>query len=220
MKLAIYDFDGTYVNIQTLPELYKRWKVLHVNDRSHRLIWRKIMVRYIFHKLHLFGWTKRRFHPYTMEQTANLFQTVDQGTLSNFLQENYNNLKQYISDTMKQQLQEDHDNGYHTVLLSGNFDIILQPFQQDGFDTVIGSTSQKNGRLLTSKEVNIIIEDGKREAILQSFPEADLANSKAYADSGYDLPILELVGHPICVNPDTTLEAIAKQREYPILWTT
>ena len=154
-----------------------------------------------------------------MEQTANLFQTVDRDTLLRFLQENYNNLKQYISDTMKQQLQDDHDNGFHTVLLSGNFDIILKPFQQDGFDTVIGSISEKDGTLLTSKEVRIIIEDGKREAIINAFPNADLAKSKAYADSGYDLPILELVGFPVCVNPDSTLEEIAKEREYPILWT-
>ncbi|MFZ0492345.1 MAG: HAD-IB family hydrolase, partial [Acidimicrobiia bacterium] len=32
-----------------------------------------------------------------------------------------------------------------------------------------------------------------------------------------DLPMLELVGHPVAVNPDRALESIAFQRGWPII---
>lgn len=45
----------------------------------------------------------------------------------------------------------------------------------------------------------------------------DLGQSYAYADSGSDLPILSLVGHPVAVNPDRALEAVAHRRGWPIV---
>jgi hypothetical protein len=40
----------------------------------------------------------------------------------------------------------------------------------------------------------------------------DLAASYAYADSIYDLPLLEAVGHPVAVSPEERLASIARQR--------
>lgn len=45
----------------------------------------------------------------------------------------------------------------------------------------------------------------------------DLAQSYAYTDSAGDLPMLEIVGHPVAVNPDRALEAIAYHRGWPIV---
>ncbi len=45
----------------------------------------------------------------------------------------------------------------------------------------------------------------------------DLALSYAYSDSVSDLPMLEIVGHPIAVNPDRGLEAVARARGWPIV---
>lgn len=39
----------------------------------------------------------------------------------------------------------------------------------------------------------------------------------AYSDSVSDLPMLELVGHPVAVNPDSALESIARARGWPIV---
>jgi HAD superfamily hydrolase (TIGR01490 family) len=54
---------------------------------------------------------------------------------------------------------------------------------------------------------------GKVEA-MRAFAEEhdiDLAASYAYSDSLSDLPMLEAVGHPVVVNPDPALAAIAKR---------
>jgi len=42
--------------------------------------------------------------------------------------------------------------------------------------------------------------------------DIDLAASWAYSDSVSDLPMLELVGNPVAVNPDVQLAAIARER--------
>jgi len=45
----------------------------------------------------------------------------------------------------------------------------------------------------------------------------DLERSYAYSDSVSDLPMLELVGHPVAVNPDAALHAIARKRGWPVV---
>jgi HAD superfamily hydrolase (TIGR01490 family) len=42
----------------------------------------------------------------------------------------------------------------------------------------------------------------------------DLAASYAYSDSYTDLPMLEVVGHPVAVNPDRVLAKVAREREW------
>ena len=46
----------------------------------------------------------------------------------------------------------------------------------------------------------------------------DLANSYAYSDSITDLPMLELVGNPVAVNPDRELTRVAREREWDMRW--
>jgi len=41
--------------------------------------------------------------------------------------------------------------------------------------------------------------------------------SHFYSDSHNDLPLLELVDHPVAVDPDPTLAAIARQRRWPVI---
>ena len=219
MKLAIYDFDGTYISVQTLPFLFKLWKQKDVNNDAHKKYWGKIMRRFLLHKLHLFGWSKPHFRANAMELTADLFRTVNRETLNEFLEEFYQAIKTHISPRMKQQLMLDNQAGYHTVLLSGNYDIILKPFLKDGFGDVIGTKIEEGDDLLKSEDVNIIIHQRKQDIIKEQFQEADFSSSKAYADSDYDLPIFEIVGHPIAVNPDKRLRKIALERGFEIIET-
>lgn len=45
----------------------------------------------------------------------------------------------------------------------------------------------------------------------------DLALCYGYSDSVSDLPMLEVVGHPVAVNPDKGLESVARARGWPIV---
>ncbi|MBV9663688.1 MAG: HAD-IB family hydrolase [Actinobacteria bacterium] len=44
----------------------------------------------------------------------------------------------------------------------------------------------------------------------------DLAESYAYSDSFTDAPMLEVVGHPVAVNPDRPLLKLAREREWEV----
>jgi len=61
--------------------------------------------------------------------------------------------------------------------------------------------------------------EGKVERLGQWLDEhdADLAGSHFYSDSINDLPLLEQVAHPVAVDPDPRLAAIARTRGWPIL---
>ena len=54
----------------------------------------------------------------------------------------------------------------------------------------------------------------KRVAVREGY---DLDLCYAYSDSLSDLPMLEVVGHPVAVNPDSGLEAVARTRGWPIV---
>lgn len=53
-------------------------------------------------------------------------------------------------------------------------------------------------------------------ALLAEEMDIDLAESYAYSDSINDLPLLELVGHPHAVNPDSDLRTLARERGWPV----
>jgi phosphoserine phosphatase len=61
--------------------------------------------------------------------------------------------------------------------------------------------------------------EGKAQAIrdLAAAEGFDLAASYAYSDSESDLPMLRAVGHPVAVNPDATLERVAREEGWEIL---
>jgi hypothetical protein len=58
----------------------------------------------------------------------------------------------------------------------------------------------------------------KADAIVEAarLHDIDLAASYAYSDSATDLPMLEIVGHPVVVNPDRELARIARERDWEV----
>ena len=58
----------------------------------------------------------------------------------------------------------------------------------------------------------------KAEAIraLAAREGLDLSRCSAYSDSSNDIPMLSIVGHPVAVNPDSTLRAHARENDWKI----
>jgi phosphoserine phosphatase len=61
--------------------------------------------------------------------------------------------------------------------------------------------------------------EGKAEAItsLAAQRNIDLATSWSYSDSMSDIPMMELVGNAVAVNPDAQLAALARSRGWPVV---
>jgi len=67
----------------------------------------------------------------------------------------------------------------------------------------------------TGQLVDVPPTGESRASVLFDYAAAegiDLAESVAYADSASDLPMLEVVGFPVAVNPETRLAALARKR--------
>lgn len=89
------------------------------------------------------------------------------------------------------------------------------------FDGAIGSdiSAVRDGVYTGTPVGRFAYRSGKAEAIadLAASEGIDLAESYAYSDSESDLPMLETVGHPVAVNPDGPLAAIARERGWPVI---
>ncbi len=61
--------------------------------------------------------------------------------------------------------------------------------------------------------------EGKAEHIRKIAADRgyDLAQCYAYSDSASDLPMMLLVGHPVAVNPDRSMTAVAHRRGWPVV---
>ena len=88
------------------------------------------------------------------------------------------------------------------------------------FDGGVGSRSEVLDGVYTGREGGLFAyREGKAQAIreLAERKNLDLAGSYAYSDSESDLPMLRAVGHPVAVNPDSTLARIAAQEGWEVL---
>ena len=105
--------------------------------------------------------------------------------------------------------------GHRTVLITGAMDFAvagLKPL----FDEIISATMTVRPDGTYSGELATVPPTGETRAqLLADYCEAEgllLEESIAYADSTSDLPMLECVGFPVAVNPETRLAAIARKR--------
>jgi HAD superfamily hydrolase (TIGR01490 family) len=87
-------------------------------------------------------------------------------------------------------------------------------------DGGIGTKSEvRNGVYTGEPDGPFTYRSGKAEAIRAVAAERgiDLEASYAYSDSESDLPMLQAVGHPVAVNPDSELEKIAREGGWQIM---
>ncbi|MGZ4716197.1 MAG: HAD-IB family hydrolase [Acidimicrobiales bacterium] len=118
--------------------------------------------------------------------------------------------------------------GHRTVLITGALDFVIEPLRPLFDDIVCAElgVNQAVGRRgpTYNGELRDVPPTGETRAqALMDFAAAnglDLRESVAYADSTSDLPMLEAVGFPVAVNPETRLAALARKRGWLVeQWT-
>jgi HAD superfamily hydrolase (TIGR01490 family) len=109
--------------------------------------------------------------------------------------------------------------GHRTVLITGALDFVVDPLRPLFDDVVAARLGETPEGLLTGELVDVPPTGEARALAMAAYAEAEglsLAESVAYADSASDLPMLEAVGHPVAVNPETKLAAIARKRGWHV----
>ena len=106
------------------------------------------------------------------------------------------------------------------VLVSASPIEIVAPLADHlGVDEYVATTPMIDSEGRYTGEVEFYAQGPeKAEAILRLTHDLDLdlSGSWAYTDSATDLPMLELVGHPVAVNPDRDLRREAEKRGWLI----
>ena len=110
--------------------------------------------------------------------------------------------------------------GRRVVVVSASPDEIVRPLcRYFGIEDVIATRSQVDeDGVYTGKLELYAYGPAKAEAMIEmaEHEDIDLSESYAYSDSITDLPMLEAVGHPIVVNPDSELAAVAEERGWEV----
>jgi HAD superfamily hydrolase (TIGR01490 family) len=104
--------------------------------------------------------------------------------------------------------------GHRTVLITGALDFVVGPLQPL-FDDVLCARLRVDMDHYTGELTDVPPTGEARTQALEDYAAEhglDLAQSVAYADSSSDLPMLEAVGFPVAVNPETRLATLARKR--------
>jgi HAD superfamily hydrolase (TIGR01490 family) len=107
--------------------------------------------------------------------------------------------------------------GDYTVLVSGSFGPCLTPIAEYiGADVVLCTQLEVNDGVYSGEVVTPMIGAEKCRAARSLAAELDLCltDSYAYGDHPSDLPILEIVGHPVVVGNDAELARVADRRSW------
>lgn len=114
-----------------------------------------------------------------------------------------------------------HQRQGHTVaILSSATRYQIEPTARElGIDHVLCNHYEvENGRFTGDVVEPVVFARGKLEAARRFADErgVDLADCWFYSDGLEDLPLLEAVGRPRPLNPDTTLREVAVRRDWPV----
>ena len=117
-------------------------------------------------------------------------------------------------------VEQHRDRGERVYIVSAALQEIVAALAAElGFDGALGTICEVENGVYTGRSLRVLHGAAKADAVreLAARDHVDLAESTAYSDSDSDLPFLEVVGHPVVVNPDRALRATAAERGWPVL---
>ncbi|MBU6329083.1 MAG: HAD-IB family hydrolase [Acidobacteria bacterium] len=104
--------------------------------------------------------------------------------------------------------------GHRTVLITGALEFVVRPLAPLFDDIIAAEMAVEHG--VYNGELRTVPPTGESRAqALFDYADAhglDPREGVAYADSTSDLPMLEAVGFPVAVNPETRLATLARRR--------
>jgi fatty acyl-CoA reductase len=109
--------------------------------------------------------------------------------------------------------------GHRTVLITGALDFVVDPLRPLFDEVVCASLGEDADGRFTGRLEHLPPTGEARALALAEYAAAeglDLGESVAYADSASDLPLLECVGFPVAVNPESKLAALARRRGWHV----
>jgi HAD superfamily hydrolase (TIGR01490 family) len=130
-------------------------------------------------------------------------------------------LRKAVPEDLRAKIMSLKQAGCRIVLLSGSLQVLVEQLKERlEAEILIGNDLEVADGLLTGRKTGIFpYGEKKLDALFQRLdPEGiDWANSWALADRISDLPVFELVGHPVAVHADRRLRRLARKRGWEIV---
>lgn len=130
-------------------------------------------------------------------------------------------IKPLVLDKSKEIVEQHRNKGDELIIITATNYFITQPIAElFAIEHLIAPMPEVVDNHYTGKVAGIpSFGEGKVIRLLEWMKQHphDLANAFFYTDSRNDLPLLEKVGHPIAVNPDSYLKQEAQKRGWEIL---
>lgn len=111
------------------------------------------------------------------------------------------------------------EQGHSIAIVTASASIMVQPIAKElGVDHLFATELEEKDGRFTGAVTHFNKGHAKVERIRELVAEHgyDLDESYAYSDAATDIPMLELVGNPVAVNPDRPLKKQATEESWPI----
>jgi HAD superfamily hydrolase (TIGR01490 family) len=212
--LAVFDVDGTLVETNVVEYF------LYMRLRAQSLAAWPVFMAQLLRTAPRWLYLERRSRAEFQRSFYREYDGLDYEVMKRLGREALDavTLRRIYPEVMRR-IREHKRAGHRVLLLTGALDVVVEPLAE-----------------LLDVEVDcahVLIKDGRMTGDLQSPPPAGeargslleeyavrhgvvLSESFAYADSLSDLPMRELVGTPVVVNPDARLSQVAGQRGWRI----
>jgi len=212
-RLAIIDLDGTLLRRTSSEHSFFRFLLLRGKIGPFRLA--SFLLTFFRDALKLglrqaIGWNAtylRGETPETVDSWAR-----DYGSAY---------LREAVPQGLRERIRGFKREGCLIILLSGSLQVLVNELREKlGIDIVIGRELETIAGKLTGHRTGIYpYARQKVEALFERIkPDSvDWKQSWALADRMSDLPVLELVGHPVAVHPTAGLRRHAQQHGWEII---
>ena len=214
MDLAIFDLDNTLISGDS-DYLWGKYLVACglVDVDNYESINQRFYDDYQNGSLDIYAFLKFSFEPLANHSLDTLLEIR-----SKFLNEC---IWPLISKQSRDLIQKHRDKGHYLLIITATNLFITEPIARKlGVESIIATEAQiVNGQYTGEVEGIPCFKEGKVKRLndwLKSTSH-NLDNSWFYSDSHNDLPLLELVTHPVAVDPDEKLEQHANNNNWPII---
>ncbi|HKW72356.1 MAG TPA: HAD-IB family hydrolase [Candidatus Dormibacteraeota bacterium] len=212
--LAVFDVDGTLVETNVVE--YFLWMRLRAQPLED---WPAFMAR-MLRQAPRWLYLERRSRAEFQRSFYREYDGLDPAVMKRLGGEALDavTLRRIYPEGMRR-IREHQRSGHRVLLLTGALDVVVEPLAELlGVEVDCAHLLVKDGRLTGDLQSPPPAGEA-RGALLEEYADRNgvvLRDSFAYADSLSDLPMLELVGTPVVVNPDARLSQIAGQRGWRI----
>jgi HAD superfamily hydrolase (TIGR01490 family) len=213
VEAAFFDLDKTVIAKASMVAFGR--PLLDAGLINRWLLARALWSNAVFH---LLGADEERMRTFR-EKALRLTRGWDQTRVRTIVADNLTEvIEPIVYDEALALIREHQQAGRRVFLISASPEEIVLPLARFlGIDEAIATRARIDADGRYTGEVDFYSYGPyKAEAILEIAERQgiDLAGSFAYSDSATDLPMLELVGHPVAVNPDRDLARAARERDW------